>query len=352
MGGKLAVAAPPLFVAVVIGFVYGAFMTETMVPQYEFARGTARSEPLAGAMPLSTLWVVAITFHVLFAMLLLTFARSALTEPGYIPKTEYWQFNSFNIPAWKEERLMSIIADTSYTGEKLKLETAFLKSLPVVERKLKDKKNEKGTDKLRKCDECNQYKPDRTHHCKHCKRCILRMDHHCPWIANCVGFNNYKHFVLFLFYGWTTALFVVIFSFTRLLRAFRPITDTATFLKADVPVIVAFFVALGLFVALCWFFLVHIDYVVNCLTTIEEREKRGSDAHHVRHKWEVSHIKFDQGSGYANFLHVFGSPWMWLLPIQSDLAGTCGTYHEVVEMKADPADSKVRETKVTIAKSV
>ena len=51
------------------------------------------------------------------------------------------------------------------------------------------------------CKKCNNPRPLRSHHCRICSKCTLKMDHHCHWIANCVGYYNQKNFYQFLFYS-------------------------------------------------------------------------------------------------------------------------------------------------------
>ena len=64
--------------------------------------------------------------------------------------------------------------------------------------------------KLSMCSQCQSFKPPHSHHCRICNRCISRMDHHCPWMNNCVGAANLKHFLLFLIYTWTCAVYCLL----------------------------------------------------------------------------------------------------------------------------------------------
>ncbi|KAM3613760.1 uncharacterized protein V6R79_004764 [Siganus canaliculatus] len=72
-----------------------------------------------------------------------------------------------------------------------------------------------------KCPKCCSIKPDRAHHCSVCKRCIRKMDHHCPWVNNCVGENNQKYFVLFTMYIALISLHALIMVVLHFLNCFE-----------------------------------------------------------------------------------------------------------------------------------
>ncbi|KAJ7092426.1 DHHC palmitoyltransferase-domain-containing protein [Mycena belliarum] len=63
------------------------------------------------------------------------------------------------------------------------------------------------------CSRCAIVKPYRAHHCRVCGTCILKFDHHCPWIGQCVGARNHKFFLNF---ALATAVFTL-YTFGSLL---------------------------------------------------------------------------------------------------------------------------------------
>lgn len=71
--------------------------------------------------------------------------------------------------------------------------------------------NHNQVQNVSKCGKCDSQpvKPVRTHHCRSCKRDIMVMDHHCPWINNCVGLRNYAYFLLYVTYMFVATFLAV-----------------------------------------------------------------------------------------------------------------------------------------------
>lgn len=149
-------------------------------------------------------------------MLLWSYFSVVLTDPGGVPPN--WR------PAVDEER-----------GE----------ADPLNGSEFSDLQTDPSNQRVRYCRKCNQLKPARCHHCSVCEsqyvhpnvleqysavhlfflffwcmnqtimlmnffvsggRCVLKMDHHCVWVVNCVGALNYKYFLLFLVSFFFTVL--------------------------------------------------------------------------------------------------------------------------------------------------
>lgn len=84
------------------------------------------------------------------------------------------------------------------------------------------------------CEKCDCYRPPRSHHCSACERCVLKMDHHCPWVGNCVGFHNHKMFVLFGLYCTIGNMFIfVTMGFSSIWITFS--SDKNDSLRTELP---------------------------------------------------------------------------------------------------------------------
>ena len=76
---------------------------------------------------------------------------------------------------------------------------------------------ELDTVNVQTCHKCGALRNDPfVHHCSRCDGCIENMDHHCTFLAQCVGRKNMKYFLQFCIY-----MFVILFYATcKLLQFF------------------------------------------------------------------------------------------------------------------------------------
>lgn len=63
------------------------------------------------------------------------------------------------------------------------------------------------------CDICSvyQFQHKKIHHCEDCGYCIEGLDHHCPWMGQCIGKKNMKWFILFNL-SWLTYFLQLLYT--------------------------------------------------------------------------------------------------------------------------------------------
>jgi palmitoyltransferase len=133
------------------------------------------------------------------------------------------------------------------------------------------------------------------------------MDHHCPWINNCVGFYNRKFFIQLLFYVYLTL--VLYWAFSVLHVVFRVIDlfsghphDSLHWY--DIVVLFGFMITSFLICTLTNFVKFHIKLVWENYTTIENLEREDGQK-----------SKFDIGPR-RNLEQVLGAnAHLWWLPL-------------------------------------
>ncbi|XP_044151802.1 palmitoyltransferase ZDHHC3 isoform X2 [Bufo gargarizans] len=172
-----------------------------------------------------------------------------------------------------------------------------------------------------KCPKCCSIKPDRAHHCSVCKRCIRKMDHHCPWVNNCVGENNQKFFVLFTMYIALISLHALIMVGFHFLYCFEEDWTKCSSFSPPTTVILLIllcFEGLLFLIFTAVMFGTQVHSICTDETGIEQLKKE-------ERRWAKK-------TKWMNLKAVFGHPFSiaWLSPLATPDQGKADPYQYVV----------------------
>eukprot|EP01023_Acetabularia_acetabulum_P025472 TRINITY_DN24388_c0_g2_i1.p1 TRINITY_DN24388_c0_g2~~TRINITY_DN24388_c0_g2_i1.p1 ORF type:complete len:348 (-),score=6.49 TRINITY_DN24388_c0_g2_i1:327-1229(-) len=217
--------------------------------------------------------IIVIIFSSLVFMMLWSYLACVASSPGYVPQN--WH------PFVDDEEAQQMMERLPY------LYQMFDRSDPLSPRY---------------CRKCQHWKPPRTHHDSVSGNCVLKMDHYCIWVVNCVGLLNYKFFVLFLFYAQISCTFGCLLLLYPMVQFFRTGGE-------DGPAGIALFawvLDLAFSLSLAGFLIMHYQLLSQNRSTIEAYEKSNSS-------WP-----FDKGYK-KNFEEIFGrETWRCFVPMYTE----------------------------------
>mmetsp|Transcript_11715 Transcript_11715/g.11350 ORF Transcript_11715/g.11350 Transcript_11715/m.11350 type:complete len:345 (+) Transcript_11715:449-1483(+) len=162
----------------------------------------------------------------------------------------------------------------------------------------------------RYCRECRAIKPPRAHHCSISGKCILHMDHYCPWMNNCIGYYNYRYFILFLIWLFLGAVYVISITYEPFfsIQLDQRTALSATNSRYDAEVFYVFILGISSSIAVGVLLVYHSYLCLTNQTTIEcylnvyEREDAKAIGMIFKNPYDMGWRK--------NLRRVFGdTPW-------------------------------------------
>eukprot|EP01059_Diplonema_ambulator_P002456 TRINITY_DN12091_c0_g1_i1.p1 TRINITY_DN12091_c0_g1~~TRINITY_DN12091_c0_g1_i1.p1 ORF type:complete len:329 (+),score=66.05 TRINITY_DN12091_c0_g1_i1:88-987(+) len=166
------------------------------------------------------------------------------------------------------------------------------------------------------CHHSNQPKPPRAHYCHVSGALVLKMDHFCPWVGQCVGHHNHRYFLLFLIYLWSSTFYAVCcigLHWAGILT--NPRANEASIQAESQNISLCFVVCIALVIAITFFIVWSGFLALTNQTTIEflGNKSRTKDAKKIG---LIFYNPFDLGLR-GNLQEVFGpfkSYWEIFMP--------------------------------------